>query len=81
MAAAVDALLPPLRRRELRDQRDLHSLEDYDGFGPYDLSDLVDAQCGAELPTPERSSHRELSDAEIARWDAQVDGWAEAHGF
>jgi hypothetical protein len=28
---------------------------------------------GIDLPEPERSEHREMSDAEIARWDAQVD--------
>lgn len=78
--AAIDALLPTLTRRELRDPRDLQTSEEFDGFGPYDLSDLLDAQYGAELPTVERSSHRELSDAQIARWDAQVDAWAEAHG-
>jgi hypothetical protein len=80
-AAAVDALLPPVRRRELRDPRDLRTHEEYDGFGPYGLSDLVDAQTGAELPTPERSAHREFSDEDIAAWDARVDAWAEAHGF
>jgi hypothetical protein len=80
-AAALDALLPPIRRRELRDPRNLHAEEEYDGLGPYDLLDLVDAQYGAVLPKPERSEHRELSDAEIARWDARVDAWAEAHGL
>lgn len=81
MAAAIDALLPPVRRRELRDPRDLRITEEYDGFGPYDLSDLVDAQTGAELPSVERSSHQEFTDAEIAAWDARVDAWAEARGF
>ncbi|CAN5238240.1 hypothetical protein BH24GEM2_BH24GEM2_06430 [soil metagenome] len=33
-----------------------------------------------ELPEPQRSVHREFSDAEIRRWDARVDAWAEAHG-
>jgi hypothetical protein len=35
---------------------------------------------GIDLPEPERSEHREMSDAEIARWDAQVDTWAKAGG-
>ena len=80
-AAAIDAQLPKLPRRELRDPRDLRTTEEYDGFGPYDLSDLVDAQNGAELPTLERSSHREFAEAEIAAWDARVDAWAEARGI
>jgi hypothetical protein len=80
--AAVEALLPPLRRRDLTDPRRRYAQEEYDGLGPYDLLDLLDAQrTGVELPRPERSSHRELSDAEIARWDARVDAWAEAHGL
>ncbi|MQA92849.1 MAG: hypothetical protein GEU90_21935 [Gemmatimonas sp.] len=79
VAAAIDALLPPIRRRELRDRRDLCT-EEYDGFGPYGLEDLVDAQNGAGLPTLERSEHREFSDAEISAWDARVDAWAEVHG-
>jgi hypothetical protein len=79
-AAAMDALLPAVCHRELKDPRDLRTTEEYDGFGPYDLIDLMDAQTGAELPTPERSSHREFTDAEIAAWDARVDAWAEAHG-
>ncbi|MGQ0814823.1 MAG: hypothetical protein ACT4O1_10210 [Gemmatimonadota bacterium] len=38
----------------------------------------------ADRETPQYSyrkhpaEHRELSDAEIARWDARVDGWARA---
>ncbi|HEU4752540.1 MAG TPA: hypothetical protein VFU47_05475 [Armatimonadota bacterium] len=80
-AAALDSLLPPVRRHELRDLRNLHADEEYDGLGPYDLLDLVEAQYGAELPKPERSEHRELSDTEIARWDARVDAWAAAHGL
>jgi hypothetical protein len=53
----------------------------YDGLGPWDLLDLLDAQAtGVELPEPERSVHREFSDAEIRRWDARVDAWAAAHG-
>jgi hypothetical protein len=35
---------------------------------------------GIDLPLPERSEHRELSDAKIARWDARVDAWAKAQG-
>ena len=80
MASTLDALLPTLRRREIRDPRDLHSLEEYDGFGPYDLDDLIDAQNGAELPAVERSSHQELSEDEITAWDARVDAWADARG-
>ena len=80
-AAAVDALLPPLRRRELGDSRDLRTSEEYDGFGPYDISEVVDAQqSGVELPEPERSSHREFTETEITHWNAQVDAWAEARG-
>ena len=37
-------------------------------------------QNGAELPTLERSAHREFTDAEIAEWDARVDAWAEQRG-
>jgi hypothetical protein len=79
--AALDALLPTLRRREIRDPRDLHSLEEYDGFGPYDLDDLINAQNGGELPLVERSSHQEISEEEISAWDARVDAWAEARGL
>lgn len=79
-AAAIGPQLPRVRRRELRDPRDLRTTEAYDGFGPYELIDLVDAQNGAELPTLERSAHRELTDAEIAAWDARVDAWAERRG-
>lgn len=79
-AAAIEAQLPMIRRRDPRDPRDVRTLDEYDGFGPYELIDLVDAQNGAELPTLERSSHREFTDAEIAAWDARVDAWAEARG-
>ena len=78
--AAIDAALPQLRRRAT-DLRTRYAPEEYDGLGPYDLQDLLDAQqTGVELPKPDRSVHRELSDAEIARWDARVDAWAAAHG-
>ena len=54
----------------------------YDGLGAYALEDQVAwERDGVELPEPEQSGHRELSDAEIARWDARVDAWAEARGF
>lgn len=78
--AAIDALVPTYRPAE-PDRRTRYEHEPYDGLGPHDLSDLVDWQMyGVELPEPERSAHRELSDAEIARWDARVDAWAKAHG-
>ena len=64
------------------DHRNRYQHEEYDGLGVHDLGDLLDWQMhGIELPKPERSSHRELSDAEIARWDARVDAWAKARGL
>lgn len=64
------------------DARNRYEFNEYDGLGAYELGDLLDWQMyGIELPEPERSTHRELSDAEIARWDRQVDAWAAAHGF
>src|SRR5690606_30732860 len=80
-SATIEAQLPSLPRRELRDPRDLRTTEAYDGFGPYELIDLVDAQNGADPPTLERSAHREFTDAEIAEWDARVDAWAEQRGI
>lgn len=78
--AAIDALIPS-HRPPTADPRYRYEHEPYDGLGPYELGDLLDWQMyGVELPEPERSGHRELSDAEIARWDARVDAWAEAHG-
>ena len=78
--AAIDAMLPPFRRRET-DPRNRHAEEEYDGLGAYDLNDLIDWQMyDVELPQPEGSVHRELSDAEIARWDARVEAWARAQG-
>ncbi|MGH7578128.1 MAG: hypothetical protein ACREM1_23805 [Longimicrobiales bacterium] len=63
------------------DRRNRYKNEPYDGLGPHDLGDLLDWQMhGAELPEPERSAHCELSDVEIARWDARVDRWVRAHG-
>lgn len=79
--AAIDAMLPRFRRAET-DPRNRHAHEEYDGLGAYDLLDLVEAQqTGVELPQPERSEHREMTESEIARWDARVDAWAEAHGL
>jgi hypothetical protein len=77
---AIEALLPrPGRSRPER--RDRYAEEEYDGLGPYDLGDLLDWQMHVvALPTQKRSAHRELSDAEIGRWDARVDGRAAAHG-
>ncbi len=79
--AAID--FPTLRYRPRdTDSRDRYQHEQYDGLGAYDLGDILDWQMyGIELPQPERSEHRELSDAEIARWDVRVDGWAKAQGF
>lgn len=77
--AALDAALPRPGRRAVRG----HPLDEdgYDGLGPWDLQDLLDAQAtGVELPEPERSVHREFSESEIRRWDARVDAWVRAHG-
>lgn len=63
------------------DRRGRYAQEPYDGLGSHDLSDLLEWQMhGVELPRPERSTHQELTDAEIARWDAQVDAWARKRG-
>jgi hypothetical protein len=75
--AAREIRLPTYRGRPARPEA-----EQYDGLGGHDLGDLLDGQMhGAELPPLEASGHREISEAEIARWDARVDAWAEAHGF
>lgn len=80
MLDAIDALVPAYRPPP-SDHRNPYESEPYDGLGPYDLGDLLDWQMhGAELPEPERSGHCELSDTEIARWDARVDRWVRAHG-
>ena len=79
--AVLDRALPTLGRRE-RESGGRYEYEAYDGLGPYALEDLVAwERDGVDLPEPEHSLHRELSDAEIARWDARVDAWAEAHGL
>lgn len=79
--AALDALLPQPGRSPAK-CRDRYADEGYDGLGPHDLGDILDWQMhGTPLPEPELSRHRELSDAEIARWDARVDAWAAAHGM
>lgn len=80
--AAVDALLPPARRRRETDPRNRHEHDGYDGLGAYDLADLLEWQMhDVALPAMEGSAHREMTDAEIARWDARVDAWVEAHGL
>jgi len=64
------------------DADDRFADEAYDGLGIYRLCDLLDGQrYGVELPDPEGSGHRELSGAQIARWDARVDAWAAARGL
>lgn len=79
--AALDRLMPRLGRTT-KDARDRRTDEEYDGLGAYELIDLLEWQMhNVPLPKPERSGHRELSDAEIARWDARVEAWAEAHGL
>ena len=78
--AAIDNAVPQYRPFNA-DPRNRYEREEYDGLGPYELGDLLDWQMyGVELPEPERSTHRESSDAEIARWDRQVDAWAKARG-
>lgn len=78
--AAGYAAMPRLgRRAEVVRETD----EDgYDGLGPYALEDLVAwERDGVEPAEPEHSRHRELTDAEIAAWDARVDAWAAARDF
>jgi hypothetical protein len=78
--AAVDAALPRYVPR-FSDPRDRYQHEQYDGIGSHDLDDVLDWQMyGLDLPELDRSEHRELSDAEIERWDARVDEWAKARG-
>ena len=78
--APIDKAIPQYRLSNA-DPRARYEREDYDGLGAYELGDLLDWQMyGIELPEPERSTHRELTDAEIARWDRQVDTWAKARG-
>jgi hypothetical protein len=79
--AALDATLPRLGRRN-RGEVARYEEDGYDGLGAYALEDLVAwERDGVVLPKPERSGHRELSDAQIAAWDARVDAWAAARGF
>jgi NTP pyrophosphatase (non-canonical NTP hydrolase) len=60
--AALDSLPSMAQRQEPGESRDLREHEKYDGIGPHDLADVLDAQpSGVELPKLERSSHRELS--------------------
>jgi hypothetical protein len=67
--------------RSRAERPDRYADEAYDGLGAYELGDLLDWQMhDVPLPKPERSGHRELGDAEIARWDARVDAWAAARG-
>jgi hypothetical protein len=68
LRAALYDSFPWMRGRE-GPADDRFADEAYDGLGPYELNDLLDWQMYAvELPAPERSGHRELSDAQIARW-------------
>lgn len=80
--AEIDAKIPAFQYRPAdTDRRARYAEEPYDGLGSHDLSDLLDWQMhGVELPQPERSTHRELTDAEIACWDTQVDAWARKRG-
>jgi hypothetical protein len=79
-AGAADFYVAPQVMR-VSDSRDRYQHEPYDGLGSHELSDILDWQMhGIPLPELERSEHREVSDDEIARWDAQVDAWAEARG-
>ena len=80
-AAGVTGDYAPPREERGTDRRDRYQDEPYDGLGPHPLVDILDWQMyGTPLPRPERSEHRELTDAEIARWDARVDAWAKARG-
>jgi hypothetical protein len=82
-ARAAGATDFPVTRRAVRnrDARDRYRHEPYDGLGAHELSDILDWQrYGIPLPEVERSEHREMSDEEIARWDARVDTWAAARG-
>jgi hypothetical protein len=80
-AAAIDRRIPRYRPPET-ETRSLYAHESYDGLGGYELRDLLDWQrYGTDLPELERSGERRMSDAEVARWDAEVDAWAEARGF
>lgn len=79
--AALDFQMPRYQPRDT-DSRNRYQHEQYDGIGAHDLADLLDWQMyGIELPQPERSQHREMSDAEIERWDARIDAWAKAQGI
>jgi hypothetical protein len=79
--ATFACLIPRYAPANGGDRRSRYQHDGYDGLGAHDVADIIDWQMhGIGLPTPERSVHRELSDHEIARWDARVDRWAEAHG-
>ena len=81
-AAATLDLPMPRTGQTPADPRSWHALDGYDGLGAYELIDLLEWQMyDVPLPKPERPSHREWTDAEIARWDARVDAWAAAHGL
>lgn len=80
-AVGVTGDYTPPREVRVTDSRDRYQDEPYDGLGPHHLGDILDWQMyGTPLPKPERSEHREMTDAEIARWDARVDAWAKARG-
>lgn len=78
--AAREAGMPRLGRR-VRERADRYAGEPYDGLGAWTLEEHVAwERDGVALPEPERSMHRELTEAEIAAWDARVDRWAAARG-
>lgn len=77
---AIDTLIPRYEPRGT-DSRTSCTPDEYDGLAGHDVRDLLEWQrFGTHLPPLEGSAHRELSAAEIARWDAQVDAWARVHG-
>jgi hypothetical protein len=79
---APEAGMPARLGRRVRGTAGRYEDEAYDGLGPYALEDLVAwERDGVELPAPERSLHQELTEAQIAAWDARVEAWAAARGF
>lgn len=78
--AKIDAFIPRYHPRGT-DTRSPYAHDGYDGFAGHDPGDVLDWQMyGIALPELEGSGHQEMSDAEIADWDARVDSWAGAHG-
>ena len=79
-SGAADLYVAPRMVRET-DARDRYRHEPYDGLGAHELGDILDWQMhGVPLPDLERCEYREMSDEEIARWDARVDAWAAGRG-